>query len=76
MQEERNRIDGEDKGDFQTGGRYPKRSIRRGGQILAVGSEVRATRFSRYAKWLQRERRLVADAVGFGCEIHKTKCIS
>jgi len=37
---------------------------------LAVGTEVRATSFPRYAKWLQLERRLVSEVVGVGCLIH------
>ena len=37
---------------------------------LAVRAEVRATRLPRCAKWLQLERRLVSEVVGFGCEIH------
>ena len=37
---------------------------------LAVRAEVGATRLPRYAKWLQLERRLVSEVVGFGCEIH------
>jgi hypothetical protein len=37
---------------------------------LAVRAEVGATRLPRDAKWLQLERRLVSEVVGFGCEIH------
>jgi hypothetical protein len=41
--------------------------------VLAVTTEVGATRFPRYAKWLQLERRLVSEVVGVGCEIHITQ---
>jgi len=40
---------------------------------LAVATEVGATRFPRYAKSLQLERRLVSEVVGVGCEIHITQ---
>lgn len=35
--------------------------------ILSVGGEVGTTRFPRYAKWMQLERRLVSEVVGVGC---------
>ena len=41
--------------------------------ILSVGGEVGTTRFPRYAKWMQLERRLVSEVVGVGCEIHITQ---
>lgn len=46
---------------------------RKSSGVLAVGGEVRATRFRWDAKWLQLERRLVSEVVGFGCEIHITQ---
>lgn len=41
--------------------------------ILSVGGEVGTTRYPRYAKRMQLERRLVSEVVGVGCEIHITQ---
>lgn len=41
---------------------------------LPVGSCVEATRFPRYRKWLQRERRMVSE--GVGARIHRQPCIA
>lgn len=41
---------------------------------LPVGPCVEATRFPRYGKWLQRERRMVSE--GVGARIHRQPCIA
>lgn len=42
--------------------------------ILSVGPCVRTTRFPRYAKCLQRERRLMSE--GVEARIHRQQCVS
>lgn len=41
---------------------------------LPVGSCVEATRFPKYRKWLQRERRMVLE--GDGARIHRQPCVA